>query len=198
MKTEVTWDLYDVYVFELDSAAAVPSRGVDAVSRPTKPYVLPGDSYGHKGYPAIGMSLHAAREFAKWLSVKTGKTYRLPTEAEWTAACAAGSSSARRAPLSALAWYASNAGEKTHPVASLAPDALGLHDMLGNAAEWVTTTGDSVVAGGGFVTDSTEVSCSARLAQTRAWNVSDPQLPKSRWWLTDAFFVGVRLVRVIE
>jgi formylglycine-generating enzyme required for sulfatase activity len=197
MKTEVTWDLYDVYVFELDSAATVPIRGADAVTRPTKPYVLPGDAYGHEGYPAIGMSLHAAREFARWLSAKTGHTYRLPTEAEWTAACKAGDASALR-PLSTRAWFASNAEEKTHPVGSLAPDALGLHDMLGNVAEWVTTAGDSVVAGGGFTSDSASVGCSARLAQTRAWNVSDPQLPKSRWWLTDAFFVGVRLVRVIE
>jgi formylglycine-generating enzyme required for sulfatase activity len=198
MKTEVTWDLYDVYVFELDKTAesAQAARAADAVSRPSKPYVLPGDAFGHAGYPALGMSLQAAREFARWLSAKTGKRYRLPTIAEWQHACRA---TPRPGPgaaglLATEAWFAGNADDKTHPVASRAADALGLHDMLGNVAEWAVAGADSGVVGGGFSTDSASVSCDAWQPQTSAWNVSDPQLPKSRWWLTDAFFVGMRLV----
>jgi formylglycine-generating enzyme required for sulfatase activity len=192
-KTETTWDLYDVYVFGLDTAAK--PIGADAVSRPSKPYVLPGDAYGHQGYPALGMSLHAAKEFARWLSARTGRTYRLPTEAEWIHICRAGRSEpASGTALSRTSWFAANAGDQTHPVAALPPNALGVHDMLGNAAEWAVAGTDSVVMGGGFTSDSATVRCDARQPQTPAWNVTDPQLPKSRWWLTDAFFVGFRLV----
>jgi len=198
MKSEVTWDLYDVFVFELDksSDSTQAGRTVNAVSRPSKPYVLPGDSFGHAGYPAIGMSLHAAREFARWLSGKTGRRYRLPTIEEWQHACrlGAGRAPGSSGPLAARAWFARNADDKTHPVASRAPDVLGLHDVLGNVAEWTVAGADSGVAGGGFSSDSAAVSCDAWQSQTRAWNVSDPQLPKSRWWLTDAFFVGMRLI----
>jgi len=197
MKTEVTWDLYDIFAFELDKPADTTQAGhaADAVSRPSRPYVLPGDSFGHAGYPALGMSLQAAREFARWLSARTGRLYRVPTIGEWQHACRLGASqTSGHGGLSARAWFAANADDKTNPVASRAADALGLHDLLGNVAEWTVTGADSGVAGGSFTADSAAVSCDAWQAQTRAWNVSDPQLPKSRWWLTDAFFVGLRLV----
>jgi formylglycine-generating enzyme required for sulfatase activity len=194
-RTEVTWDLYDVYVFGLDKPSAAASSGADAVARPSKPYVLPGDSYGHQGYPALGMSLLAAKEFAKWVSAKTGRAYRLPTEAEWVHICTSGITEPSNAPLSTVAWLAANAADQTHPVGTLPPNAHGVHDLLGNAAEWALSEADSGVMGGGFSNDSSGVSCTARRTQTPSWNVSDPQLPKSRWWLTDAFFVGVRLVR---
>ena len=194
-KTEVTWDLYDVYLFGLDGSAGTSATGADAISRPSKPYVLPGDSFGHQSYPALGMSLHAAKEFARWVSAKTGFKYRLPTEAEWIHICRAGQSEpAAGTRLAAQSWFAANAKDQTHPVAALPPNRLGVHDMLGNAAEWVVSP-DSVVMGGGFDSDSASVSCTARRPQVPAWNVTDPQLPKSRWWLTDAFFVGMRLVR---
>lgn len=193
-KTEATWDLYDVYLFNLDGPAG--TGAADAVSRPSKPYVLPGDSFGHKGYPALGMSLMAAKEFARWVSAKTGRAYRLPTEAEWVHLCRAGGSEpASAASLGKTAWFVTNSNDQTHPVGALPPNAVGVHDMLGNAAEWVVAGSDSVVMGGGFDSDAASTSCTARRPQTAAWNVSDPQLPKSRWWLTDAFFVGVRLVR---
>lgn len=199
MKTEVTWDLFDVFVFELDKQADSTAGGhaADAVARPSKPYVLPGDSFGHTGYPALGMSLYSAREFARWLSAKTGHAYRLPTDVEWVHACrlGGGPSGAARRPIGAHAWHAANAGDATHPVGRLAPDALGLHDMLGNAAEWTTVAADSGVIGGEFATTADQLSCETWAPQTRAWNETDPQLPKSRWWLTDAFFVGLRLVR---
>jgi formylglycine-generating enzyme required for sulfatase activity len=98
--------------------------------------------------------------------------------------------------LESVAWYAGNAGEKTHPVGSRAADALGVHDLLGNAAEWVDAADDApVVKGGAFADAAASVRCDARAAQTPAWNISDPQLPKSHWWLSDAPFVGLRLVR---
>ena len=194
-KTEVTWDLYDVYLFGLDGPAATTKGGADAISHPSKPYVLPGDAFGHDGYPALGMSLYAAKEFARWVSAKTGHNYRLPTEGEWIHICRAGQSEpSAGGRLASHSWFAGNAKNQTHPVAALTPNRLGVHDMLGNAAEWAVSP-DSVVMGGGFNSDSAAVRCTARNPQVPAWNATDPQLPKSRWWLTDAFFVGLRLVR---
>ncbi|MBI2402738.1 MAG: SUMF1/EgtB/PvdO family nonheme iron enzyme [Gemmatimonadetes bacterium] len=188
-KTEVTWDAYDVFVYALDRPDSTPG-GADAVSRPTKPYVLPGEQFGHRGHPALAMTYHAAQAFAAWLSAKTGNRYRLPTEAEWEHACRLGQTGLTQA------WHGDNAGERTHPVASLAASALGLHDLLGNVAGWVTgADGEPVAKGGSFGDDPRGVDCAARKKQTPAWNATDPQLPKSRWWLSDAPFVGFRLVR---
>lgn len=191
-KTEVPWDLYDVFVYGLDRAAA--GDGADAVSRPTKPYVLPGEQFGHEGMPALGMTFHAAHAFARWLSARTGHSYRVPTEAEWEHACRLGLTAA--AADQPRAWHADNAGDRTHAVGTSSPDGRGVHDLLGNVAEWVRGfDADSVVKGGAFEDAPDAVSCGARRRQTPAWNATDPQLPKSRWWLPDAPFVGLRVVR---
>ena len=192
-KTEVTWDAYDIYVYQLDRND--PAGGnADAVSRPSKPYVVPGESFGHQGNPALAMTHHAATEFAKWLSAKTGKKYRLPTEAEWEYACRAGSP--QRREVAAEAWISSNAAEAAHSVGTRAPNAWGLHDMLGNVAEWVTLPdGTGVARGGSYEDEPADVTCAARKVQDESWNATDPQLPKSSWWLPDAPFVGFRIVR---
>jgi formylglycine-generating enzyme required for sulfatase activity len=193
MNTETTWDLYDVFVYRLDRPAR-SEPGEQAVTRPTRPYVLPGDAFGHEGMPALGMSFHAANEFARWISSRTGKQYRVPTEAEWEHACQQGL--AGTADLASRAWFRGNAAGRTHPVGSKGPDALGAHDLLGNVAEWVRGfDADSVVKGGAWNTEPAETGCGSRKRQTPAWNETDPQLPKSRWWLPDATFVGVRLIR---
>jgi formylglycine-generating enzyme required for sulfatase activity len=62
---------------------------------------------------------------------------RLPTEAEWEYAARAGTTARFYGAPAAIAWYAANSGEQAHPVAMKAPNAFGLHDMLGNVAEWV-------------------------------------------------------------
>ncbi|MCP3906025.1 MAG: formylglycine-generating enzyme family protein [Planctomycetes bacterium] len=191
-RTEITWDLYDVFVYGLDGEAD-DTADVDAVTRPSKPYIAMDRGFGHAGFPALSMSAKGADAFCRWLSVKTGRDFRLPTEAEWTHLCRLGGVSGAR--VDEHAWYDANAERRTHPVGSKAPDALGLVDLIGNAAEWcVTTDGTSVARGGSYLTTADEIGCSARDVPTLAWNESDPQFPQSVWWYADAGFVGFRVV----
>jgi formylglycine-generating enzyme required for sulfatase activity len=190
-RTEVTWDMYDVFAFGLDKEKD-PGKG-DAIARPSQPYGAPDYGWGHAGYPVISVARGGAEAFAQWLSAKTGKTYRLPTEAEWTRAAEL---AGKGVPVAEISWNRGNASARTHPVGTRKPDALGLFDLFGNAAEWVTTSdGTGVARGGSFRDNASDVRPSARAVQDNSWNERDPQLPKSRWWLSDGPFVGFRLVR---
>lgn len=190
--TETTWDQYDVFVYGLDKKDG-STPAADAVTKPSKPYLPPDRGWGHSGYPAMCMTYTAAQEYCRWLSAKTGRAYRLPTEAEWAYICEQGRSGA--ADLDAAAWHAGNARGKTHPVGEKAANALGVHDMLGNVAEWCTSEdGKPVTRGGSYAGAADTLSCETRALQTSAWNASDPQIPKSKWWLSDGPFVGFRVV----
>jgi formylglycine-generating enzyme required for sulfatase activity len=192
-RTETTWDVYDLFV----DAPAPPGAPADAVTRPTRPYVPPDRGFGHSGYPAIGVSHHAALEFCRWLSERTGRTYRLPTEEEWLAAWSVAARMHECAGRDAAAyeWHADRADGRTHPVASLAPSDAPLHDMMGNVAEWVIAAdGTGVLMGGSFLDGPDALANPPRRAFDRAWNASDPQIPRSRWWLADAPFAGFRVV----
>lgn len=194
-RTEVTWDLYDVFALGLDARGA--SAGAAAVARPSNPYGAPDYGWGHTGYPVISVTRAGAEAFCAWLSAKTGKAYRLPTEAEWARAAALASGGTPLTPgrLDALAWHRGNAAAKTHAVAAKKPDALGLFDLFGNAAEWVVSDNGALVARGGSFRDTVEaIGPRARAVQDNSWNERDPQLPKSRWWLSDGPFVSFRIV----
>jgi formylglycine-generating enzyme required for sulfatase activity len=213
---EVTWDEYRLFMFASQGGeAAQKDATVDAVSRPTKPYVEMSFGMGINGFPAISMTQHAANKYAEWLSARTGEFYRLPTEAEWEYACRAGST-ATPAPLADFAWYAANSSAKYQKAAARKPNAWGLYDMLGNAMEWTldqyapypagasaqvnpwvqaTAPYPNAVRGGSWNDPAEALTCTARVASDAAWKQQDPQLPKSIWYMTDAQWLGFRLVR---
>jgi formylglycine-generating enzyme required for sulfatase activity len=96
---------------------------------------------GNDNLPVEMVSWDDAVEFCKKLSQTEGKTYRLPTEAEWEYACRAGTTTKfsfgdDESQLGDYAWYNQNSGEKPHPVGEKKPNVWGLYDMHGNVSEW--------------------------------------------------------------
>ncbi len=228
-RCEVTWDEYDIYSYSLDAKrreitktpASDRDKLADAVTKPTKPYTDMTFGMGHDGQPAICMTGLAAKTYCDWLSAKTGRFYRLPTEAEWEYACRAGTTTAYSfgndpAQLDDYAWYVENSDQKPHKVAKKKPNPWGLYDMHGNVAEWcldqyfadgykkytsdvtfflATKEYPQVVRGGSWEADAAGCRSAARGYSEPDWKIQDPQLPKSRWFHTDARFVGFRVVR---
>ena len=91
--------------------------------------------------PVEDLSWHAAKAFCDALAKDTGRTVRLPTEAEWEYACRAGTTTAfftgdGESDLSEAGWYERNSKRRTHPVGQKATNGWGLHDMHGNVFEW--------------------------------------------------------------
>ena len=111
---------------------------VDGVTSPT-PLYYPDVTYESgeaPELPAVSMTQYAARQYTKWLSRISQIEHRLPSEAEWEYAARAGTDK-RPNDLVKHAWHDENADYAAHHVGKLAPNAWGLHDTLGNAAEWV-------------------------------------------------------------
>jgi formylglycine-generating enzyme required for sulfatase activity len=231
-KTETTWDEYDKFAFAQAIARAgggggAPASGADAITKPTPPYADESFGFGKGRQPAISMQYHAAMEYCRWLSAATGKTYRLPTEAEWEYAARAGTKTAYSfgddpSALEASGWFERNSGGHPHPVGGKAANPWGLYDMHGNVAEWVVDHYEPgfyatvapgtrapvllpdarrypyVVRGGSWDDPPQRLRSAARLASNEDWNRRDPQSPQSIWWHTDATFVGFRVVRAVE
>jgi len=203
-KTECLWDHYDVYESRLDltedQKIEIKKTGVDAKTRPSKPYLAPDRGYGHTGFPVISVSYKSATMYCVWLSEKTNKKYRLPTEAEWEYACRAGArdpTKMDKKQIMDMAWTKDNADDKTMPAMQKKPNAWGLYDMLGNAGEWCSQlAGDKpVLKGGTFLQPTLKVQCDWRAPFDPAWQETDPNIPKATWWLSDGTFTGFRIAR---
>ena len=199
---------------------------VDAISGATTPYTDMSFGMGQDGYPVVSITQYAASKFCEWLSAMTGNFYRLPTEAEWEYACRAGSDEAfsfgsSTVFLNQFAWHAGNSNDAYHQVGLKKPNAWGLHDMHGNVAEWTldqyvsdtysqrngtvqnpweeaVKTYPRVVRGGSWKDYAIDLRSASRLPSKKGWKARDPQIPKSKWWHTDAPFVGFRIVRPVE
>ncbi|MAE75254.1 MAG: hypothetical protein CMJ85_00050 [Planctomycetes bacterium] len=197
-RTEVTWDAYLLYC-DFDETGRVPP-GVDAVAKPSKPLEdsHPFDrEWGTGERPAVGMSRNGARKFCRWLTLNTGHTYRLPTEAEWELACGP-------APVGNIgdyAWHMGNAEWMTHEVGSKKPNARGLHDMLGNLWEYcegafsAQELDRAVLRGGAWSSQPGDISPASRLGFDDDWILDDPNVPSGVWWVPHGEHLGFRVVR---
>jgi formylglycine-generating enzyme required for sulfatase activity len=199
-KTETPWEAFDAFTASGEPSPAYDQTDYppDAIARPSKSYILPDLGWGHNGYPAINVSFISTVMFCRWLSAETKKKYRLPTEAEWEWACRAGETGpwkVNRAALEKTAWWAGNSGRTTNEVGKKEPNRWGLHDMLGNPGEWATDLeGKPVLCGGTFLDGINGMFPGMRRRWSPKWQETDPQFPKSRWWLADGKFVGFRIV----
>lgn len=100
--------------------------------------------YGEgSNYPMYYVNYDEAKEFCRRLSERTGRTYTLPTEAQWEYAARGGRDGVRdnytysgSNSIGSVAWYYGNSGDRTNPVGRKSPNQLGLYDMSGNLWEW--------------------------------------------------------------
>ncbi len=229
-KCEVTWDEYDQYWKRDESVKPVNptpiEKAADAVTRPTPPYADETFGHGREGHPVICITHHAAMQYCTWLSIKTGKSYRLPTEAEWEYAARAGTTTpyffgSDPKKLGDYAWYAENSEDMTHEVGKKKPSPWGLYDIYGNVSEWCLDTYKkdayasyptymptlepvipptakrcpNVARGGAWSDPADRLRSAARISSNKSWIKRDPQRPQSIWWLTDAEFIGFRIMR---
>lgn len=215
---------YDEFLLFFNDESTSRNSEVDGVTRPTPQYIDLSWGMGKAGgFPVNSMSQRTALMYCRWLYKKTGVFYRLPTEAEWEYACRAGSNTAyyygnEAKQLKDYGWLAANSKNKYQKVGQKKPNAWGLYDMIGNVAEWtldhyndkaLTELADGatdpstsqedvypkVVRGGGYLDKPEAARSAARGKSDPTWNKRDPQIPKSKWWLTDGMQVGFRLVR---
>lgn len=224
-RLEVTWDLFELFLSENKSLfAGFPAdkqKAVDAVSRPTPAFEDPSMGMGRKGFPVVNVSPYAALTFCKWLSLVTGKFYRLPTEAEWEFVCRAGSQTAYSfgddvRQLRQYAVYYDNSNGQYAEGGTKLPNRWGVYDMHGNVAEWTldeyaadfyangnkmnapwnkpTSLYSRVYRGGSWDDEAQDLRSAARKKSGVSLQKGDPQIPKSFWWYTNASFIGFRLV----
>ena len=166
-ETEITWDQYWTFYAETMSEGRTPPEviyannsrdDVDAVSGPTPPFGNPDQGWGMGDRPAITMTHYAAETFCQWLSLKTGRHYRLPTEAEWEYAARGGTDTpyffegkparftekslrnrifgADTTNINRYSVYAANSRNRTQEPTRVHANPFGLKNMSGNVLEY--------------------------------------------------------------
>ena len=166
-EVEVTWDQYWAFYGETMSEGHTPPETVyannakntlDAISGPTPPFGNPDQAWGMGERPALTMTYYAAETFCQWLSLKTGRTYRLPTEAEWEYAARGGTrtpyffegnpkkfsgegflrhfKAADTTLIASSIIYCANSKNRTAEPSKVRANAFGLKNMTGNVLEY--------------------------------------------------------------
>ncbi len=221
-KYEITWEIYNLFMEyeennKLEFIVGNEKIMVDGISKPTTPYTDMTFGMGNEGFPAVNMTHFAASKFCKWLSFQTGNYYRLPTEAEWEYVSRSQINDDMD-EIDNYAWHKYNSGDKYQKVGQKKPNKWGIYDMFGNVSEWVADSYDEnifkskqlrsdpfifneskypKVYKGGSWNDKPDVLLPhKRFYSTSRLQERDPQIPKSKWWNTDAPHIGFRIVRV--
>lgn len=184
-KAEVSWDEFLAFFAETNTQGHAGDvnkeamKDADAITGPTAPWGAPDQGWGKGKRPAITMSHHAAEVYCQWLSQKTGKKYRLPTEAEWEYACRGGKDTpyffegspkdySKKGFLKSIfkptteiigdyAVYAKNSNMQTQEPSVVKENPYGLLNMSGNVWEFTKDffAEDTYKNYGGEVTDPT-------------------------------------------
>lgn len=165
-EVEVTWNEFWTFYAETMSEGRINPLAVkehnasfpDVISGPTPPFGIPEQGWGSGDRPAITMTHYAAEIYCQWLSQKTGKTYRLPTEAEWEYACRGGTDTpyffegnprrfvnqgirnrlfgADTTLINTYVVYEENSSLRTQEPSFVQPNPFGLRNMSGNVMEY--------------------------------------------------------------
>lgn len=130
-----------------------------------------------KSHPVEGISWDDARLFIQKLNKKSGRHFRLPTQAEWEYAARGGKYASEGCyndgdMFKEFGWTQANSGETTHQVGELKPNALGLYDVIGNVHEWCDGLYDSI-----FYAQDT--------LMNRKYNYKDIRVFKGGSWASD-------------
>lgn len=162
--------------------------------------------WGRSRQPLINVSWNEAQAYVRWLSRKTGRSYRLPSEAEWEYAARAGGTAqypwgAEVVPGLAICWsHCGTDADQPAPVGSTRPNAFGLYDMHGNVWEWVEDCSNPDY--GGAPRDGSaweEGDCGSRMARGGGWrNFSSDMRSAIRFALPPNIqytVLGLRIVR---